>query len=84
MQFITTVTQKGQATIPSHIRKKLGLKTNTKVVFELKNDKEASIKRVADFFAMKGSVKTNKKFDIQLMEKAVMEAIKVQYVKKPN
>ena len=84
MQFTTTITQKGQATIPAPIRKKLGIKPNTKIVFELKNNYEASIKPVADFFAMKGSIKSDKPFDIGLMEKAVEEAIKIQYVKKLN
>ena len=82
MQFTTTITQKGQATIPVAIRRRLGMKPNSKIVFELKNDTEASVKPVADFFAMKGSVKSNKPFDIDLMEKALEDAIKIQYVKK--
>jgi len=84
MQLTTTVTQKGQATIPSLIRKRLGIKPNTRIVFELKNNNEASIKPVADFFAMKGSIKSNKPFDIQAMEKAVEDAIVNKYVKKLN
>lgn len=84
MQFTATITQKGQATIPAPIRNKLGMKPNTKIVFELRNNTEASIRPVTDFFAMKGSVKSNKPFDIRLMEKAVEDAIKIQYVKKLN
>ena len=84
MQFTTSVTQKGQATIPAPIRKKLGIKPNTKIVFELKDNNEASIKPVADFFAMKGSVKSDKSFDIKAMDKAIEEAIRVKYVKEHN
>lgn len=84
MQFTTSVTQKGQATIPAPIRKKLGIKPNTKIVFELKNDNEVSIKPVADFFAMKGSIKSDKPFDIEAMEKAIKDVIINKYVKKPN
>ena len=84
MQFTTTLTQKGQATIPAPIRKQLGMKPNTKIMFELKNGSEATIKSVPDFFTMKGSIKSEKSFDISLMEKAVEEAIKIQYVKKFN
>lgn len=84
MQFTTTITQKGQATIPAPIRKKLGIKPNSRVVFELKSDNEASIKPIADFLTMKGSVKSEKPFDIELMEKAVEEAIKIRYAKKLN
>lgn len=81
MQFTTSVTQKGQATIPAPIRKKLGIKPNDKIVFELK-DNEASIKPVLDFFALKGSIKSSKSFDIRAMDKAVEDAIVNKYVKK--
>lgn len=80
----SSVTQKGQATIPAPIRKKLGIKTNTKIVFELKNDKEASFKPVVDFFSLKGSVKSDKPFDIEAMERTVQEAIKHKYAKKSS
>lgn len=82
MQFTTSVTQKGQATIPAPIRKKLGIKPKTKIVFELKNNHEASIKTVTDFFALKGSVKSDRPFDIKAMEKAVEDALKNKYVQK--
>ena len=84
MQLTTTVTQKGQTTIPVSIRRRLGIKPNTKIVFELKSNNEASIKPVVDFFTMKGSIKSDKPFDIQAMEKAVEDAIVNRYVKKLN
>lgn len=84
MQFTASVTQKGQATIPALIRRSLGIKPNTKIVFELKNDHEASFKPVADFFTMKGSIKSKKSFNIKAMEKAVGDAIINKYVKKLN
>lgn len=84
MQFTTSVTQKGQATIPALIRQRLGIRPNTKIVFELKNEHEASIKPVPDFFSMKGSVKSKKTFSILAMDKAVEKAIKNKYVKKLN
>lgn len=37
LMYITTVTSKGQATIPSPIRKKLGIRAGQKIVFEEKN-----------------------------------------------
>lgn len=83
MQFTTTVTQKGQATIPAPIRKILGIKSNSKIIIELKGN-EASIKPVADFFEMKGSVKSDKPFDIEAMERAVQDAIINKYAKKSN
>lgn len=84
MQFTSSVTQKGQATIPAAIRKLLGIKTNSKIVFELNDNNEVLIRPVKDFFTLKGSIKTNKPFDIQAMEKAVQDAIVIKYGKKHN
>ena len=84
MQFTTVVTQKGQATIPAPIRKRLGIKANTKIVFELKNGKEGTFKPVMDFFTLKGSIKSTLPFDLKAMEKAVEKTIVNKYVKKPN
>jgi AbrB family looped-hinge helix DNA binding protein len=84
MNFTTTVTQKGQATIPVQIRELLGIKKNTKIVFEIKNNKEVSIKPVVDFFSLKGSIKTNKPFDVEAMEKAIEDAVVLKYGKKSN
>lgn len=84
MQFTSSVTLKGQTTIPAPIRNKLGIKPNTKVVFEIKNEGEVSITPVSDFFSLKGSVKNDKPFDIDQMEKAVEDAIKKTYVKKSS
>jgi antitoxin PrlF len=48
--FISSVTQKGQTTIPLHIRKELGLKTGDKVSFEIHNG-EVRLKKLAPFDA---------------------------------
>lgn len=84
MQFTSSVTQKGQATIPAAIRKQLGIKPNSKIIFELKSNSEASIKTVVDFFTLKGSIKSDKPFSIQAMDNAVKDAIISKYVKKLN
>jgi len=84
MQFTSSVTQKGQATIPAAIRQKLGIKPNTKIVFELKNNNEATFRPVTDFFALKGSITSDKPFDISAMEQAVENAIITKYVKKSD
>jgi AbrB family looped-hinge helix DNA binding protein len=84
MQFTTSVTQKGQATIPALIRKRLGISPNTKIVFELKDNNEASFKPVVDFISLKGSIKTDKPFDLNAMEKAIEDEIINKYVKKSS
>ena len=83
MQYTTTITQKGQATIPAPIRKSLGIKPKSKIIFELKDKLEASIKPVADFFTLQGSVKSTKPFNMEAMDKAVSAHFKKEYGKKP-
>ena len=70
MQFTTTVTQKGQATIPAPIRKKLGLKTGQKVAF-LERGEKVVIEAVPYFLDLMGSLKTKKKFDPKAWDKAI-------------
>lgn len=84
MQYTTSVTQKGQATIPIQIRQRLGIKTNSKITFEVNNNNEVLLKPVTDFFTLKGSVKSDKPFNIDAMENAVRDAIVIKYVKKLN
>ena len=84
MQLTSSVTQKGQATIPMAIRRSLGIKPNSKIVFELKENNEVTIKPVIDFFSLKGSVKSDKPFDLHAMEKAIEDEIIKKYVKKSS
>lgn len=84
MQFTTTVTQKGQATIPVSIRQKLGIKTNTKVIFELKNSTEAILKPVPDFLSFQGSLKTDKPFDVEAMDEAIGKYLSKEYEKEDH
>lgn len=82
MQFTTTVTQKGQATIPIFIREKLGIKPNSKVSFEINDRNETVIKPVKDFLSLRGSLTSKKPFDIEAMDKAVEKYIAKEYGKK--
>jgi antitoxin PrlF len=82
MKYTSSVTTKGQATIPASIRKSLGIKPNTKIVFEIKDNNEVTIKPVQDFFALKGSVKSDKPFNLNSMEKAIKDAVLNEYAKK--
>ncbi|OGD89163.1 hypothetical protein A3J17_01265 [Candidatus Curtissbacteria bacterium RIFCSPLOWO2_02_FULL_40_11] len=81
MQYTTTITQKGQATIPAPIRKSLGIKPKSKITFEL-SGKKATILPVKDFLLLKGSLKSDKKFDIEAMDKAVERQIVNEYAQK--
>lgn len=72
--FTSTVTQKGQATIPIYVRRKLGIKLNGKVVFERRGE-EFIIKPVEDLGklvdSLYGSIKTNIKWNKKKAYEAV-------------
>ena len=52
----STITQKGQITIPAEIRRRLGLMPTQKVII-IQEGNEAKIKPVRDFFSLRGSIK---------------------------
>ncbi|OGK17474.1 hypothetical protein A2774_05515 [Candidatus Roizmanbacteria bacterium RIFCSPHIGHO2_01_FULL_39_12c] len=65
----STVTQKGQITVPAAIRKNLGLHPNQKVII-IKQGDSAVVKSAANFYSLRGSIKP-KKFpeDLKKMRK---------------
>ncbi|OGE08213.1 hypothetical protein A3A60_03805 [Candidatus Curtissbacteria bacterium RIFCSPLOWO2_01_FULL_42_26] len=76
----TSITQKGQVTIPISIRKKLGLKTGQKVAFTDRG-KEIVIEPIPNFLDLMGSLKTKKKYDKRKARKAIGEYLAQRYVK---
>jgi AbrB family looped-hinge helix DNA binding protein len=54
---ITTITKKGQITIPIAIRKHLSLKEKDKLLVKL-NGNKATIEKIPSFLELRGSVKT--------------------------
>ncbi len=82
MNYTSTVTQKGQTTIPLHLRKKLGIKPKSKIRFVVNDKDEVVIKPLSDFFSFQGSLKSKKKFDIDAMDKAIGNYINKDYEKK--
>jgi len=81
MIYTTTVTQKGQATIPVEIRQFLGIKTYEKVVFMKKNN-QVILKPIKNFLNLKGSIKTKKKYSDDKANQAVYQFIAKNYAKK--
>ncbi len=57
----TTVTVKGQVTIPAEIRARLGIKPRDKVRFELNGDTATLRKATSRILAAYGSIKTDGK-----------------------
>jgi len=81
MPYISSLTSKGQVTIPVEIRKMLNLSTSSRVVF-LKGKKEVIIKPAVDFYSLKGSIRSKKKYSDKKADKAIASYIAKNYGKK--
>lgn len=75
MDTITTITQKGQVTIPVSFRQKLGLGTGSKVKFEYTQDKELVLKPALDFGSLRGYLKSSKKYSKAKARKAYLKDV---------
>ncbi len=69
--YTSTVTQKGQATIPAPIRAKLGIKPGQKVLFEEKGQDIVIRNQAKMVDELYGSIKTNIKWDKKKAYEAV-------------
>lgn len=78
MDAISTITQKGQVTIPLFIRESLDLTPKQKVVF-IKEKDQVIIKRARDFLELSGSIKTKKPFNIIKMTKEAQKYVSDRY-----
>lgn len=56
-EIISTITSKGQVTIPGEVRKHLGLKTNDKIAFVIDSEGEVRIRvpRYPDIQSLRGA-----------------------------
>jgi len=77
---ISTITQKGQVTIPYFIRQKLDLVSGTKIAFNLENEK-IILSPIPSFFDFRGSIKSKKEFDIKKMRQSAKNQLKKRYGK---
>ncbi len=76
--YATTLTQKGQVTIPAPLRRRLKLKRGSKISFV---EKKAGvvIEVIPDLLSLKGSLKTTKKYDEQKVNDAVGRYLAKRY-----
>jgi len=77
---ITTVTQKGQVTIPVDIRRHLGLKPGDSVQFYRTNG-EFKLKPLPDFFSFRGSLKSKKPLNKRIIRQAIGKHLTQKYLK---
>ena len=80
---LTTITSKGQVTIPKELRIELGLKPGDKVIFE-KGEKGAKMRPIPDLFALKGSLKSKKKYDKKEAREAIGKYLAKKYLRSVN
>lgn len=59
MVYTVSITSQGQISIPAKIRRELGIKKGSRAIVTAKKG-EIVIKPVADFFSLRGSLKTSK------------------------
>lgn len=78
--YTSTVTQKGQATIPAPIRAKLGIKPGQRIIFDDMGDKVSIVPEI-DISALRGSIKTNIKWDKKKAYEAVGRMLAERYIK---
>ncbi len=62
MDLTTTITQKGQVTVPAKYRKELNLRTGTKVSFQYNFDNELTLKPIRDFTSLRGYFTSSKRY----------------------
>lgn len=79
MPELSTVTQKGQVTIPVAIRNYWGLQPQEQVAF-IKRQDTVEIKPAIDFFELKGSIKTKKRYSDQAANRAIGKHSAQEYV----
>lgn len=79
--YSSTLTSKGQATIPSQVRKELGIKFGQKVYFR-KNGKGFIIEAAPDFFSLRGSIKSKIKYSDRKADKTIAKMFTEEYRKK--
>ena len=70
----STLTQKGQITIPKKIRDALSLKPNDSVVFVHRNN-EIIIKPLHDVYSLRGVIKSKNKKDLNEIRKQTQKEV---------
>ena len=81
--YTSTVTQKGQATIPAPLRKELGIKTGEKLIFE-KNGNGILVKTQSQLVnELYGSLKPRikVKYSDKIADKAIGKMLGQEYIK---
>ncbi len=72
---VSTITSKGQTTIPSEVRKALGLKPNDKIAYIVDGDKVILRPIKGDILELKGKVKVASKIDFKRLREKTKQRV---------
>ena len=78
---LSTITQKGQVTIPIQIRKFLQVTADSQVVF-VKTANKVELHKAVDIVQLKGSINTTKKYSDKEADKLVADYLAKGYADK--
>lgn len=70
----STITIKGQVTLPANLRREFNLEPGEKVAF-VQEAEGIKVKPLVDFFKLKGSIHSKKTFDIKKMRQAAAKSL---------
>ncbi|MBL7155986.1 MAG: AbrB/MazE/SpoVT family DNA-binding domain-containing protein [Candidatus Pacebacteria bacterium] len=82
MPEFSTITEKGQVTIPSSIRKEWDIEPGQKVAFVRRKNKTVEVKPAVDFFVLRGSIKSDKRYSDKKANKAIDKYFIEKYARK--
>lgn len=74
------LTSKGQATIPAPLRKKLGVKSGERIIFEENNGK-VTLRPIIDISSLRGSLKSKIKYSDKKANEAIGRMFAQEYGK---
>ena len=80
MTAVTTMTKKGQVTVPLFIRQKFGLEPSQRILFTVEADR-VFLKPAISFLDLGGAFRSKKPFNLKAMRKASKDYVTRRYLK---
>jgi len=78
---ISKVTERGQTTLPSQVRKALGLKPHDSIIYLIEDDRVVIIPLRGDVLELRGRLKVKKKIDFKSLREDTKVAVANKIVK---
>ena len=82
MSDVSTITKKGQVTIPVSIRREWGLFPEQRVVFIKRRDSKVEIRPATDFFSLRGSIRTRSRYSDKKANRVLRQYFSKDYGQK--